>query len=85
MFDLRKQTSAPVDQKEYNQDVNALSSAQDSLYLASRLQISPFDLQLWQTMQPLPPSHTDMITSLVSLPHVLVSGGRDKHLKSYSY
>eukprot|EP01017_Pseudomicrothorax_dubius_P041880 TRINITY_DN6761_c0_g1_i7.p1 TRINITY_DN6761_c0_g1~~TRINITY_DN6761_c0_g1_i7.p1 ORF type:complete len:267 (+),score=58.19 TRINITY_DN6761_c0_g1_i7:59-802(+) len=84
IWDLRQlgQNTAPIEEREKNQDIFALRPKDDILFYGSRNhQVRRLDLRTMEAMSPFEPPHFDTVTSLALVNDYLVSGSRDKNLK----
>ena len=85
IFDLRKSFTQTVDEKEKNQDIFCLKATKDWLFIGCRNHmIYPLDLKTREHVKPLEPPHFDAVTCLGTISgNTLISGSKDKHLRSY--
>lgn len=86
VYDLRKDHSGPIYERERSQDVFSLTSTSSHVFYGCRSkQVYPFCLNTFTTLQSLEPPHFELVTSLAMLNGgaTLVSGSRDKNLRLY--
>ena len=83
IWDMRKlNMSQPLEEKEHNQDIMAMTHSDGVLYYGTRnrwvrrMLTKNFDIQA-----PFEPPHLDSVTSLVPCRGQVVSGSKDKHLR----
>lgn len=85
IWDLRK-GAAPVEEREKNQDIFSLASANEHLFFGCRNHyVYPMNIKTYETGVPFEPPHFDAVTSLAILDQSLVSGSRDKNLRCWNY
>lgn len=87
-YDYRKMSeSSPYERIEPNLDIFSLTSTPDYLFFGSRdHRVYPYSLSDESVCNPLHPPHFDVVTSLSMLGGglTLVSGSRDKNLRTYN-
>jgi len=85
IYDLKGKNSSVYEERAKDQDIFSLKATGSHIYLGCRNHyVYPVDLKTLSMISPLTPPHFDAVTALALMgSQTLVSGSKDKNLRSY--